>query len=207
MVEVSESPSHSLHVLNFTVDGFDRSVGEPAVIQASGTAFLHHDERVNDGLTIALQEICKRLKYRFAAAAVVSNDTSSMTEQYDNAPDSICPAGWRLPIGRDSANTASSREWNALLMAESIMNEPTGIGYDVDGFNKIRIASLWLVRSGYITYGSQTTLSWVGSTGEYHTSTVGGIGTSYNLFISEYNLNPAYASNRPIGYPVRCLVK
>ncbi len=141
------------------------------------------------------------------SAAVVSNDTSSMTEQYDNAPDSICPAGWRLPIGRDSANTASSREWNALLMAESIMNEPTGIGYDVDGFNKIRIASLWLVRSGYITYGSQTTLSWVGSTGEYHTSTVGGIGTSYNLFISEYNLNPAYASNRPIGYPVRCLVK
>ena len=78
------------------------------------------------------------------SAAVASNDTNTVAlkTQYNNAPDSVCPAGWRLPTGLDSANTAASREWNTLLVAEGIMTDPTDYGYAEGGLDNIRISPL-----------------------------------------------------------------
>ena len=139
------------------------------------------------------------------SAAVASNDTSSLTTQYDNAPDSICPAGWRLPTGRDSANTASSREWNALLVAEGIMTNPTGSGYATNGLNNIRISPLWLVRFGVV---SGDGLGMTGRMSQYWSSTVYDINSAYQLFIESNNtLSPVRSNSKPYGTSVRCLVK
>ena len=37
-------------------------------------------------------------------AAIASNNSSSLTTQYTNAPNSICPKGWRLPIAMSLGN-------------------------------------------------------------------------------------------------------
>ncbi|MBQ1373780.1 hypothetical protein IIY66_03185 [Candidatus Saccharibacteria bacterium] len=83
---------------------------------------------------------------------MASNDTNTVAlkTQYNNAPDSVCPAGWRLPTGLDSANTAASREWNTLLVAEGIMTDPTDYGYAEGGLDNIRISPLWLARFDYV---------------------------------------------------------
>ena len=138
------------------------------------------------------------------SAAVASNNTSSMATGYSNAPGSICPAGWRLPIARDSANTAASREWNALLVTEGIMTNPTGSGYATDGFNNIRISPLWLARSGYVGNGS---LYGTGGSGYYWSSTVYGSGYAYQLHFYSDAVNPATYNRRNNGYSIRCVAE
>ncbi len=140
------------------------------------------------------------------SAAVASNNTNTteLTTQYNNAPDSICPAGWRLPTGRDSANTAASREWNALLYAEGVASKPTGNGYTSDGFNKIRTAPLWLARSGRVSNGS---LYVTGESGSYWSSTVGGSSNAYRLIFNSGSVYPADDSSRNDGYSIRCVAE
>ena len=138
------------------------------------------------------------------SAAVASNDTSGITTQYDNAPDSICPAGWRLPVARDSANTAASREWGLLLAAEGIITSPTGDGYTTNGFNNIRISPLWLVRSGYVYYRSLTT---DGEMGNYWSSTVYSSSDAYRFYFMHNDMESAWSAGRRRGYSIRCLVK
>ena len=140
------------------------------------------------------------------SAAVASNYTytTELNTQYNNAPDSICPAGWRLPVARNSADTAASREWNALMVAENIMANPTGTSYAINGFNNIRISPLWLTRFGYVNDGS---LSNAGNHGDYWTSTVYSRKDAYRLYFNSSDIYPAMGSNGNYGYPIRCLVE
>ena len=140
------------------------------------------------------------------SAAVASNDTNTteLKTLFNNAPDSICPAGWRLPAGRDSANTAASREWNALLVAEGIMTNPTGNGYATNGFNNIRISPLWLARSGYVGYGS---LSSTGNYGYYWSSTVSDGSYAYRLISHSGSVVPANDNSRGFGCSIRCVAE
>ena len=58
---------------------------------------------------------CKRYhagNYYNWTAAIASNNSSSLTTQYTNAPNSICPAGWRLPI----ATNANQSLHNTLML-------------------------------------------------------------------------------------------
>ncbi|MEE0888403.1 MAG: FISUMP domain-containing protein, partial [Candidatus Saccharimonadaceae bacterium] len=139
------------------------------------------------------------------SAAVASNNTgtTAFKTRYNNAPDSICPAGWRLPIARDSVNTAASREWNALLLADGIMTSNPGSSYVTNGFNNIRISPLWLVRSGHIGNGSLE----IGSSGNYWSSTVLSKDNVYQLAFYPSYISPDSDNNRGVGYSVRCLVK
>ena len=138
------------------------------------------------------------------SAAVASNDTSSMTTRYDNAPDSICPAGWHLPIARDADDTAASREWNALLVAESVMTNPTGSGYATNGFNIIRESPLRLTRSGYIFIDS---LTFASSNGYYWTSTINSGVSAYCLNFGNNTVAPSNNTSRDFGYSVRCVAE
>ena len=137
------------------------------------------------------------------SAAVASNDTSGITASYISTPDSICPAGWRLPIARDRANTNASQEWNNLLVAEGIKIDST-INYATNGFNNIRISPLWLTRSGQV---SGNTLSNVGNLGSYWTNTTMGTYNAHLLYITSNIISPFSSSNTIYGRPVRCLVK
>ena len=136
-------------------------------------------------------------------AAVASNSALGIAAK-NNAPGSICPAGWRLPTGQDGTNTAASREWNALLVAESIMIDNPGSSYATNGFNNIRISPLWLVRSGDIDYG---TLVNTGSSGYYWSSTSSSGSGAYHFYFKSSNAYPALGATRGFGYSVRCLVK
>ena len=134
------------------------------------------------------------------------NDTSEYgdDDQYVNVETSICPAGWRLPTGTDSKNTASSREWNAVLYAEGVAKNPTGNGYTSDGFNKIRTAPLWLARSGKVSNGS---LDDTGRIGVYWSSTVSSSGYAYHLSFGPGNVSPADGFAWSVGLSVRCVAQ
>lgn len=141
------------------------------------------------------------------SAAVASNNTNTteLTTMYNNAPDSICPAGWRLPTGRDRANTAASREGNALLAAEGIMTDNPGNSYATNGSNNIRVTPLWLARSGNINGGS---IMSTGSFGSYWSSTVINNNYAYaSLYFNSGSVYPTTNSSRNFGYSIRCLIK
>ncbi len=142
------------------------------------------------------------------SAAVASNNTSSLATKFDNAPDSICPAGWRLPIGRNSADTTVSREWNVLLYAEGIVGS-RGNSYTQNGLDKMRTAPLWLTRSG--TVGGQNNyfqLHSFGVSSLYWSSTIFSVSYVYPFFAQSSNIIEAVNFNvRTPGSSVRCLVK
>ena len=43
-------------------------------------------------------------------AAIASNNSSSLTIQYQNAPNSICPKGWRLPMSYNGSQSNMPNE-------------------------------------------------------------------------------------------------
>ncbi len=148
------------------------------------------------------------------SAAVASNDTSSMTERFSDAEDSICPAGWKLPNGpQNSGDLFEDNEFDALITSQDgIAGErPTYCGgpcpfynYQDGGFNKIRTAPLWLARSGRVSIG------WLydtGNYGYYWSSTVYGSSYAYPLSFSSGNVYPASDKNRDVGYSVRCIAE
>ncbi|MBQ1373176.1 InlB B-repeat-containing protein [Candidatus Saccharibacteria bacterium] len=154
------------------------------------------------------------------SAAVASNDTSSMTEAYGNATDSICPAGWRLPKarsaeswtkGNEASNLLSSYDW--LVGDEYIQTYYSEVGYGYyyqpGGFVAIRSNPLWLVRAGFVVGGS---LSRGGEWSEYASS------TSLNDFASFTELEIGYSQDtvlaidmlykfRSSGYSIRCVAQ
>lgn len=89
--------------------------------------------------------------------------TSSASLGYDdNAPDSICPAGWRLPDAEDTTD-----EFNNLLEQSGIVY---GGGFVSGGFQLMRFSPLYFVRGGRVAFGDYDT---VAETGLYFTRTAG----------------------------------
>ena len=86
-------------------------------------------------------------------AAIASNNSSSLTTQYTNALNSVCPAGWRLPIATNA--NQSVYEFGELLYEQGITTQRAGnpVNYAVDGFDNVRKIPLWFVRSGRIYDG------------------------------------------------------
>ena len=153
------------------------------------------------------------------SAAVASNNTSTMTTKYENAPDSICPAGWKMPTGRQSDDLPlTDNELGALLDNYGMLGESHYCGggcvyYDyTDGsFNKARTAPLWLVRSGYISYAG-----WIGGGFfqyggfgvELWSSTIDSNDYAYGLNLYSGYAYPAnLRQDRNRGDSIRCLVK
>lgn len=140
-------------------------------------------------------------------ATVASNNTQNEYAAFDNAPGSICPAGWSLPIATDSEGTAASREYNALLYAEGVAASATGDGFTTQGFNKIRSNPLYFPRAGVYNGSLQQS----GQSGQYWTSTADteNTNTSYLFRFSNQVLVPASntANGGGLGASVRCVLK
>ena len=140
-------------------------------------------------------------------AAIASNNSSGLTVQYTNAPNSICPAGWKLPIARN--NEGQNYEFSDLLITQKIINSSANPTYTTNGFNKIRLSPLWFTRMGYIYSNS---LSNFANMGYYWSSTVRNNDYVFNFSFSsgaiglsnivEYNENL-----RQIGRSIRCLAR
>ena len=86
-------------------------------------------------------------------AAVASNNITDLPEQFD-APNSICPAGWRLPL--KNIATGASEIKNLLIAQGGILGSslPYGSGssWQENGLNIARISPLYLIRAGFISY-------------------------------------------------------
>ena len=138
-------------------------------------------------------------------AAIASNNSSSLTTQYSNAPNSICPKGWRLPIATNADQ--SVYEFGELLYEQDITTSETSSAYATDGFNNIRKSPLWLVRPGRI--GSSGTIGdFVGQDGFYWSNTIKDGGGAYNFRFNKSNAYPpTNSSSKGDGRSIRCLAR
>lgn len=141
-------------------------------------------------------------------AAVASNDTSNLTTQYDNVPNSICPANWRLPIARNE--NASLQEFKSLLEKQNITAQ-YGL-YAENGFNDIRKTPIYMVRAGHISPGSIGTLEKAGYRGYYSSATVYDLYqiSSFALFTNRVYYDGTNGDNsmrKATGIPIRCLAR
>ena len=142
-------------------------------------------------------------------AAVVSNNTSSLSVQYSSAQNDICPKGWRLPIDVFDKSGApdSAREMTTLVKKTGVSVQDY-VSYADGGFNKIRTNPLYFVRSGTIdgTYYSQN-----GYQGFYWTNTVidgeRSVEADFSPTVLSFPTVTSLNNDRDSGSSVRCIVK
>ena len=149
--------------------------------------------------------------YNWTAAIAENNsNTSALKQTYNNAPDSICPAGWRLPRGvlDNSGSKESAAETNTLLVAHNITSNwaavDTNIGFNTNGFINLRSSPLYIVRAGMVQGGSLATRA---NTADYWTSTVYNDSNALELRILNDRLSPAYYYRRYMGRSIRCVAR
>lgn len=149
------------------------------------------------------------------SAAVAENDTSSATANYTVMPDSICPAGWRLPNGLTNDNgTILATDYNTMFYENAVATSLTtsqNISVGIVSGNEKRLGSepIYFARSGQV-YGGY--VDWGGTNGYYWTSTVNSSNYAYLVSFSwnsngATNLVPARTSSRYYGRTVRCVAR
>ena len=125
-------------------------------------------------------------------AAVAMNDSSSYTAGNTDVDQSICPAGWRLPIG-GTTNTGTKsftylwNQYSSTFNDSTMMNSPLYFSY----------AGYW--------YGLSDS---VGSHGFYWSSVVYDSLDAYGLgFEIDYGVGPQDVDDRTYGNSVRCVAR
>jgi hypothetical protein len=88
--------------------------------------------------------------YNFYATAALgatnADESISVSKtQYSNAPNSICPTGWRLPVGAASSGYS---DFDYLLYQNGITTNHNGT-YTSTGSVKMRAKPLYFIRPGY----------------------------------------------------------
>ena len=206
---------------NNTIDGtWTNSHTTPASAEGGDTYIYTNNATGNipDDIYSSLQacteadhnaEDCKHYhvgNYYNYTAAIASNNSNNFSVRYNNATNSICPKGWRLPIATDANN--ESHEFGDLLVAQGIIYNTTATTYLTNGFINIRKSPLWLVRSGDINQGTL----YPANVGYYWSKTVIGANSAYNLRIQTDSVHTAYGESngytmRWNGRSIRCLAR
>ena len=149
-------------------------------------------------------------------AAVASDGSGNYTTGGKVAENSICPAGWRLPLGPTTETAyqdytgSNYSEFSKLLYDYDVMSPLTYGGgsdnalYLESGYIKIRTDPLYFVRSGNVDGGS---LNSAGSDGYYWSSTVGSDTYARGLGFGSTNVYPQYNDYRYYGFSVRCVAR
>ena len=153
--------------------------------------------------------------YNWSASVATTNTASYSTYNYA-MPDSICPAGWRLPNGLTGETGAIvMSEFNQLLKAYEVtgtggtngvdLSGGENVGYAPDAFKNTMIDSpLYFVQSGDL---NGSTLYYFASLGYYCSSTVRNGSNAYSLYFNSGSLSPARDGNRRGGRSVRCVAR
>lgn len=138
------------------------------------------------------------------SAAVASNNTSSLTTQYTQAPNSICPKGWRLPYGPTSSSDYT--DFNDLLAAHGIINYGASGSnvYLSNGFVNIRANPLFLTRSGFCYSGGHNTS---GANSYYWSSGIAANVKAFTLSFTADWVDPPYNYEHFHGFSVRCIAR
>ena len=145
------------------------------------------------------------------SAAVAMNATGSYTADQTVMPNSICPAGWRLPEGLTAANVSAGTgsEYNQLLNSYGLAGgtDTTGsvnVGWASGGLNTFESKPFYFARSGYVNV---TTLYNYANYGYYWSSTVYSSSYAYYLLYDSGGLYPAGRGYRYVGGSVRCVAQ
>ena len=140
-------------------------------------------------------------------AAIASNDSTKASTNYDQAANSICPKGWRMPTTATTNNIYN--EFGKLFYNYDVINNLTNgtnpVGYKTNGFNKLRVSPLWFVRSGYINNVSE--VEGASSVSYYWSSIAANSSNTYGLTFSNSNIWIATDRGRYYGRSVRCLAR
>ena len=128
--------------------------------------------------------------------AATAGTGHSHTSDGAEAPDSICPAGWQLPLSRSSNNAVSGSFYN--LLNQYGFTSSTG-----SGANSITRAPLFFVRSGYV-YPTYYLVS-AGDYGYYWSSVASSSSRAYTLAFASSYVYPSSNYNRCNGQSVRCV--
>lgn len=124
------------------------------------------------------------------SAAVANNNTSGYRS--GTLTNSVCPKNWDLPV---------NGAYGALMQAQDVWSGSSNV-YADGGFNNLRVAPLYFQRFGRVFDGS---LNYLGSYGNYWSSTVSDTGHAYSLGFDGSNIWPSDYNNRLDGYSVRCM--
>jgi len=149
--------------------------------------------------------------YNFYSAAAL-NATSGGTkvsvsnDNYTLAPNSVCPAGWKLSTGATSENGYSDFDY---LVYQNGLSTSHTIGdvnavWSTSGFNNMRTEPFWFVRSGRTTNGS---LSSPANFGLYWTNSIQASDKAYYMYFDSPKIIPANFKNRYFGGSVRCVAR
>lgn len=145
-----------------------------------------------------------------AAIAENDSDTDYLNAEYNTAPNSICPAGWRLPIGKSSETYSSSTtEFAQLLYSQGITSSLGGTSFAQDGFTNIRYTPLFFVRAGVVSdwpsYDAYT-----GEFAHYWSSSI--VDGTYAMEFAfspswQQQVQPVTVNDRTAGQSVRCVAR
>ncbi len=151
--------------------------------------------------------------YTWAAAMANTGyyNTTTMTDGYtpsEAANTSLCPTGWRLPYGRNAANSKGTTAGGFSYLdaqlggtgaASSSSTTPTG-----DAMSKAwRAFPNNFLYSGYFTTSSANNR---GSYGYYWSSTANDYSISYSLYLRSSNMYPGTTYNlKGYGSSIRCV--
>lgn len=206
------------------VPGFDNSLTTPrsAGYTNDDTYFYTSNSESDDTVYTSLsactsaghtEDECKHYhagNYYNWSAAVAKNDTSAHNTNYDNINQSICPKGWRLPIGMTGPSAAG--DFAKLLYANNVTDTlVTSLdqiaGFSTNGFNNMRKSPLFLTRTGLV---NNQTLHAPANNTIYWNSTISSNQFAHSLqqqFRPANTLFPQTNGTRHNGFAVRCLFR
>ena len=110
-----------------------------------------------------------------------------------------CPAGWRVPTETELNSLTNTTYVTRVWTTENGVN-----GYRLT--DKTTNTSLFLPAAGG-RFGSNGSLSGVGTYGNYWSSTPYNTTNAYYLYFSSTNMDPSYDYNKAFGFTVRCVAE
>ncbi|MCR5832890.1 MAG: InlB B-repeat-containing protein [Candidatus Saccharibacteria bacterium] len=143
------------------------------------------------------------------SAAVASNDTSSyrsstLANIANNPQNSICPAGWRLPLTTTaSPNYTNEGSYDEVKRLNFVLNNNQNI---TNSSAKLEAAPFYMTRAGYVDASEATGPMTRGGRGSgIWTSAANSSSEAETLYESSTSVNAPSNSKRNLGYPVRCI--
>ena len=164
--------------------------------------------------------------YNYGAAVAENNmNTSAYQTRFAQVENSICPAGWRLPVSIPTGFTNSNGnnfsdgqfEYSNLFYIYQIL--PGVYDWDVGGIQFLESPLYFTTTAGIYDYNNSSVMWGFRSGGDYWSSTLGGNVNSTNQNLGEYTafilasdvdegLTPTKAQQGfNGGYPVRCIAR
>ena len=180
---------------------------------ADDTVYASLSQCTQDGHT---EEDCLHYSagnfYNFrTATALNATDTATITNtNYSYMPNSVCPAGWRLPTGLTAADGYS--DFDYILYANGITRAHSGVNnnlaYTTNGFNLVRSLPLWFVRGGLVIVSQGTPAqNHQGVSARYWTGSTVDATQGYRLYFANNNIKPADTNYWTHEVSVRCIAR